>query len=595
MKAVFAPDTALLLAGGMCLLPFVLPYHQQPVLSFYPEWLAIALGVAAAFAMLVQRGFRADAALPAPALWLAAFALFLALRWAFGAQAYPVSALLAFLYVLFAVLMMQLGAQLVATLGIERVATALAAFVLAGALVNSIAGVIQFYGRPALFEDVIAELRGGRAYGNIAQSNLYTNYLALGQAALLLLWLRTRLRTSYAVAALVLLVVASALSGARGALLYAIWFALLGTLTARAVEKTDAKRLKWGAIGIAGALLAAHLLVPWVNGTLQLGLAGEGALDRLAVSTEGRFEPRLPVFLLALRIFAAAPLVGVGVGEFPGAAFNLGLEPGITAIGEVWTSPHNLLLHLLAEAGAIGACLVLGTLCVWGISLLQRYRAEASPALWWIVATTGVELLHSLIEYPLWSAHFLGIAALLIGASTTPRAALPAVSGPVRLVAIAACVTLSVALGIALRDFVRLDMARATGTRATLAPAAQAQSDTETMQSLTHGLLAPVAELWIFSGAPLDRANLATKLAMGERVARVWPANAIIVRRAIFLALDGRAAQSRTALASALRAFPHRQDATVMLLEQARAADSEQIAPLLDLAKIASAGKRIER
>jgi len=581
LKATSAPEIGLLLAGCVCLLPFVLPYHQQPILSFYPEWLAVALGVAAAFAMLVRRGFKTDAAVPAPALWLSAFALFLASRWVFGGQAYPASALLAFLYVLFAVLMMQLGAQLVATLGIERVAIALAAFVLAGALTNAVAGVIQFYGRPALFADFIAELRGGRAYGNIAQSNLYTNYLALGQAALLFLWLRAQLRASHAIAALVLLVVAGALSGARGALLYAIWFVVLGVLTARVGEKKDAMRLKWGAIGIAGALIVAHLLVPWVNSALQLGLAGEGTLDRIAVSAEARFEPRLPVFLLALRIFAAAPLLGAGVGEFPGAAFNLGLEPAITAIGEVWTSPHNMPLHLLAEAGAIGALLVLGALCVWGISLLRRYRAEASPALWWLVAAAGVELLHSLIEYPLWSAHFLGVAALLIGASTAPRAVLPAIAGSVRAIGIAACAVLFLALGMVLKDYVRLDIARAAGTRVTLAPAEQAQSDAEAMQALTRSLLAPVAELWIFSGAPLDRDNLAAKLAMGERVARVWPANVIIVRRAIFLALDGRAAQSRTVLASALRAFPHRRDATVMLLEQARAADSEKIAPLL--------------
>ena len=97
MKATSAPDIGLLLAGGMCLLPFVVPYHQQPVLSFYPEWLAVALGIAAAFVLLASGRFKADAALPTPALWLAAFALFLVLRAALGAQAYLQSELLAVL------------------------------------------------------------------------------------------------------------------------------------------------------------------------------------------------------------------------------------------------------------------------------------------------------------------------------------------------------------------------------------------------------------------------------------------------------------------------------------------------------------------
>jgi hypothetical protein len=39
----------------------------------------------------------------------------------------------------------------------------------------------------------------------------------------------------------------------------------------------------------------------------------------------------------------------------------------------------------------------------------------------------------------------------------------------------------------------------------------------------------------------LDRGDLADKLAMSERVARTWPANAVVVRRAVFLAFDGKA------------------------------------------------------
>jgi len=588
LKATSAPEIALLLAGGACLLPFLLPYHQQPVLSFYPEWLAVALGTAAAAAALLGRGFRTDAVLPAPALWLAAFALFLALRAALGGQAYPQADLLAALYVLFAVVMVQLGTQLVATLGIERVAVVLAAFVLAGALANAVAGVIQFYGRPALFEDVIAELRGGRAYGNIAQANLYTNYLALGQVSLLFLWLRARLRTGYGITALVLLVVASALAGARGAVLYAIWFALLGVLAPRVLERSVATRLKWGAYYVAGAVVAAQIVVPWLNSALQLGLAGEGALDRLLISQEEGFEPRLPVFLLAARIFAAAPLFGVGMGEFSGAAFARGLHPSLTAIGEVWTSPHNLPLQLLAEVGAVGAILALGGLCIWAIALLRRVRTDASPALWWIVAAVGVELVHSLIEYPLWSANFLGLTALLIGASTGPALCRSAVARAARLAGIAVCVVLSVMLALMLRDYVRLDIARAAGTRVTLASAAQAKRDAGTMQALQHGLLAPVAELWIFSGAPLDRRDLASKLAISERVARRWPANVIIVRRAIFLAFDGRAEEARTLLAAALHAFPQRQPATALLLEQALGADPAMIAPLLETTKKAT-------
>jgi hypothetical protein len=299
--------------------------------------------------------------------------------------------------------------------------------------------------------------------------------------------------------------------------------------------------------------------------------------------------PRLPVLELALQIFADAPVTGSGIGEFAGAAFDRGLVPEATAVGEVWTSPHNLPLQLLAETGALGAILVLGGLTAWAIALARRYRADASPALWWIVAAVGVELIHSLIEYPLWNAHFLGLTALLIGASTVAKTRSLAFTRAARIVGVASCVTLAAALAVLLRDFIRLDMTRATGTTATLAPAAQVRRDAATMHALRRGLLAPVAELWIFVGAGLDRQNLADKLAMGKRVAHFWPANVVVVRRAIYLALGGRSDEARVLLEKALRSFPQRRKDTVLILSQAFDRNPASIGPLLTLASAEAA------
>ncbi len=105
------------------------------------------------------------------------------------------------------------------------------------------------------------------------------------------------------------------------------------------------------------------------------------------------------------------------------------------------------------------------------------------------------------------------------------------------------------------------------------------------MRELTHGLMAPVAELWIVRGAPLDRSDLAEKLAMSERVTRCWPANAVVVRRAVFLALDDKMEKARSLLARALATFPHQLNATILILEQARAADPGAIEPLLVMAR----------
>ena len=585
MKTSSGQTISLLLAGSLCLLPFLLAYHQQPIPSFFPEWLAAALGIAAALTLLVGRGVTAVSFVssPVPALWLIVFAAFLAAQAASGGHVYSQLPVVAALYVLYAVLMIWLGAQLTAALGIERVAMVLAAVFLIGALANSLAGLIQFYGRPRLFEDVIAELRGNRAYGNIAQANLYANYLALGEGALLFLWLRERVRTAYALPALALLVLGGALSGSRGTLLYALWYAALGFLAARTQEGAQKWRPKIAACGIAGAVLAAHFAVPWLNAALHLGPSGEGAIDRLEHG-----EPRWQVWLIALRVFLSAPFGGVGAGEFAGAAFEIGLDPSLTTIGEVWTSPHNVPLHLLAETGLVGTLLVLGGLCVWGWQAARRYWKGREVASWWIIAAVGIEMIHSLTEFPFWSAHFLGVTALLIGASARAGLSL-AVARASAISAGAVCIVLSVASAIMLRDYMRLDVTRITGTTVTLTSATQAQQDAATMRELTHGLMAPLAELWILIGAPLDRSELAEKLALSERVARYWPANTVVARRAVFLALSGEAEKARSLLARALETFPHRVNATILILEQARTADRSAVEPLLVMARAVSA------
>ncbi len=585
MKTSSGQTISLLLAGSLCLLPFLLAYHQQPIPSFFPEWLAAALGIAAALTLLVGRGVTAVSFVssPVPALWLIVFAAFLAAQAASGGHVYSQLPVVAALYVLYAALMIWLGAQLTAELGIARVATVLAMFLLAGALANSLAGVMQFYGRPKLFEDIVAELHGNRAYGNIAQANLYANYLALGEGALLFLWLRERVRTAYALPALALLVLGGALSGSRGTLLYALWYAALGFLAARTQEGAQKWRPKIAACGIAGAVLAAHFAVPWLNAALHLGPSGEGAIDRLEHG-----EPRWQVWLIALRVFLSAPFGGVGAGEFAGAAFEIGLDPSLTTIGEVWTSPHNVPLHLLAETGLVGTLLVLGGLCVWGWQAARRYWTGREVASWWIIAAVGIEMIHSLTEFPFWSAHFLGVTALLIGASARAGLSL-AVARASAISAGAVCIVLSVASAIMLRDYMRLDVTRITGTTVTLTSATQAQQDAATMRELTHGLMAPLAELWILIGAPLDRSELAEKLALSERVARYWPANTVVARRAVFLALSGEAEKARSLLARALETFPHRVNATILILEQARTADRSAVEPLLVMARAVSA------
>src|SRR3954470_19243643 len=124
------PELALLLAGCLCVIPFVVPYHQAPIPSFYSEWLAGAFGVMAILAALLSRP-SALVRLPGAATWLLGFGLLVAVRPLFAYSGYWQPAIVGGAYVLYAVLVIWLGAQLAALPGArERASEVLGGFLL---------------------------------------------------------------------------------------------------------------------------------------------------------------------------------------------------------------------------------------------------------------------------------------------------------------------------------------------------------------------------------------------------------------------------------------------------------------------------------
>jgi hypothetical protein len=157
-------------------------------------------------------------------------------------------------------------------------------------------------------------------------------------------------------------------------------------------------------------LLAAPLLFAlawWLVNLWSASKAGPaiGAAQRIGQSevTSGRFT----VWWNALHLITEQPLLGVGFGEF-----NLAwtLTPFSARWPEYFDHTHNLPLQLLVEMGLPLGLAVLG---LFGWALWQawsRVRRVEGPrgaglrAAFIMVLLMG---LHSLLEYPLWYAHFL--------------------------------------------------------------------------------------------------------------------------------------------------------------------------------------------
>lgn len=563
-------NPALLLAAALCLFPFLVPGHEPPLWTFHSEWTAVALGIAGAGLMLANSQSWEQP--PQGINWLWALFLVILLQVLAPGSAYVQLPVMGALHVAFAGLMVWLGCQLKLQVGMEPAARTLAAFVLAGAVLNAAAGILQFHGHPALIDDLITPRQGNRVFGNIAQANLYADYLALGTVSAIHLHCRRALGVTALCLSLILLGYAAALSGSRLAILFAIWPAALAVLLRN--PPGDSQAIRKTAIFAAALLLGTHLcataFAPWTASAET----GQSSLQRFAISGEIN-DSRLAIWETAIRIFLQHPLTGTGIGQFPGAVFEAAF-PSDT----IWTSPHNLLLHLLAETGVPGAALTVAFLVrcfAGGIALPAGHPA---PERWWLLSVLGVLLLHSMVEFPLWYAHFLGIFALCLGLWSQPAAGTRIAVAGTTLIGLATLL-LAMALASSLVDFVRLDSTRVSGaTTLTAASGTASGEDARTLESLSDGLLGPMADYWFVLKSPVNRDHLARKLEATRKLMHVFPSPAIATRRSAYLAMNGEQDKAADLTRRTLDNFPKHCAISLRILDEAASYASEAIAPL---------------
>ena len=561
---------SLLLVAAMCCIPFLLPRHFPPLRTFYDEWIALALGAGAIGLASLHRGNQ-DPRIPTIALWLGAFALYLSWYSVSGLAAYPQGPLLWAVYVAFAALLIILGRDLKDHFGQNRVCDMIAALILTGAMLNAISGVLQVIGIPRPIDAFISYLSGARATGNIGQANLYVNYLSLGIACVAYQVARERIRIAPGMAAACLLMVGISLSGSRSSMLYSVVFAVLGWIAVLRGKAMRDRQVGYIAIVLGLTSILMQWLVPICLNFL--GIRIEGSFERSSgldwdTTKDESFGLRLIAWQFAIRIFTTSPWFGVGPGEFAGAGFGLGLPPELAA-GGIWTSPHNLVLQLLSETGLVGATLVCIAIWTWFRSAIPDFLRAPTPVGWWLTACVSVEILHALLEYPFWYAHFLALAALFLGISSTNSVGIRPIA--FRAVIASGAIGGAILLAICLRDYFRFDLASPIYAGRSLAKDAEFQQQLDTLAGLRGGLLAPRAELWWFLSVPITEIAIEEKIATGTRVLRTWPLHEVALRQCIFLALAGRESEARSLLGHTLKTFPKRRNATLQAIGSAPA------------------------
>jgi len=124
-------------------------------------------------------------------------------------------------------------------------------------------------------------------------------------------------------------------------------------------------------------------------------------------------------------------------------------------------------------------------------------------------------------------------------------------------------------LALAVRDYRQFELASPVSAGRSLASELEVSRDRDTLRGLGRGVLASRSELWLFLAYPLDTNSLAEKIAVGERVMRVWPSHQVVARQSIFMALDNRSREALSLLSSGLDTYTSRRAEIGALIDAA--------------------------
>lgn len=539
--ATIIQTTMLALLVTMLILPFAINQHLPPNPSFWNEALAVGIGLLACLGMLAGQYWR-PFRFPVIAFLPLGMIVILVFQMRQGLMTLPSQHLTVILYFLWALLMMLLGIALRHSLGLPKMVTALAAALLAGGVLSAILQALQLGGL-TLGGLIMPATKG--YHGNLGQVNHLANYFGLSIASLAYLSATRRLRVSWVFAFSCLLLAALAITGARAGWLYLSLITALAWLAHRHFPCEPSARLwKFSRALIPGFVLV-QLMLPWLP-VDQLIMPGHALLEKAAGGSY-----RIELWREALTISQYNPWLGVGFGRFSWFQFQLAwpnTPEGYTRWAE---HSHNIFLQLLAETGVAGVLIFSLFIGLW---FWSGRKIPLNAERYWILALLGIISIHSLLEYPLWYAYFLGPMALLLGMGDEKSLAyrLPGVRW-----LLAPILTLGLLLLIAtMQQNVTVEKWVVRGNAGQFR-GEHARAFFEDMLKVARGsLITPSVFSMIDVAMEMDRTNLRQQLYVNSITMQHHANPEAAYRRATLLALDDQKEAALLQLRRALVAFP---------------------------------------
>ena len=191
--------------------------------------------------------------------------------------------------------------------------------------------------------------------------------------------------------------------------------------------------------------------------------------------------------------------------------------------------------------------LLLGGAGYW---LAGCVRQPTTLAGWWVAAVLAVLMIHSLLEYPLWYAPFLGIAAILIGATDRHTLRLK-LSGLMRF-------AFGVMLLLGWISLVRIaDSYNQLEGLFRASPPASVQEINRVLQHVQReSMLTSYSDFAYAAAITPSRVQIEDQLFLNTAVMRFAPTHDVAYRQAVLLALAGRSTDALVMLKRTLAVYP---------------------------------------
>jgi len=377
------------------MLAWLLPNHYVP----WPAALQDAAAFLGAATLAIYIFVFTRVYVPTLALTFFCVSLIPLLQYHFGLIDYFGDAWLAFVYILFAGLMVVAGFSLQHHSDRTLFLEIFASVIFFSSALSCLIVIRQWLGvQLSSFE--AASSPGGRPFGNLGQPNHLATLLSMGLASVWLLFKRNRLPASLCLVSAVLILFGIALTQSRTS-----WIVLPVLLVLGSSLNLFEKRVMKVLVIMLAVFVLMVIALPLVSDVLDIAMVSvverAGQAERLVLWKQ---------FILALR---EKPLWGYGWNQAVAAQLKTAETYPVRIMAE---HSHNIVLDILLWNGVLlGGAILTGI----GVYLFGSFAAlvknEKAPHQGYALLCLTPVLVHSLLEFPLEYAYFLVPAGILLG------------------------------------------------------------------------------------------------------------------------------------------------------------------------------------